>query len=155
VPLGLGWVTPSFLLLVVLCLSMEYSNLDFFVFALAGGLWMDIYFGLPLGAFTGAYLIVGLSSFIIFQQAVLIERRLRYYFIFTLAAEIFLMIWLWLYTNILHGAHWSSVAISGNQLLRHSVILILIGLIVSFPIYALITWIARVSKQFWHQPLRL
>lgn len=154
-PVGLGWAVPSILLLMVLCIGMEYGSLDFFFFAVLGGLWMDIYFGLPIGSFLGAYVLVGLAGYIVFQRLLLSESNWKYYFVFAFAAELFLLLWLWAYTNVLLHLHWAVIGLSGRQLVHYSPALFISALVCAFPVYGLVNLVVRRSRKWLRQPLRL
>ncbi len=99
-PIGLGLAVPSVLLLVIICIGTEYGSLDFFFFALLGGLWMDLYFALPIGSFSGAYVFCGLASYTMYQRLSSNQFSAKYYLIFIAGAQLFLLIWLWAYTNL-------------------------------------------------------
>lgn len=153
-PLGLGWLTPSILLLIVVCLSMHPDRLDFFWFGVAGGLWSDIYFGLPIGSFAGAYLLVGLAAFLLFKR-LLAEPNWKYYLVCVVVAELFLLTWVWGYTNILANLHWSAVVVSGRQVWHYLPLWLVSAVVSAFPLYALVNGVVRWSKRLIRQPLRL
>jgi hypothetical protein len=154
-PLNLGWATPSIILLLVVCISMEYGNLEFLFFALLGGIWMDIYMGLPLGSFSGAYVLVGMAGYAMFQWLLLAESNWKYYLGFVIGAELFLMLWLWGYTNLLFQVDWSPIALSGRQLQRHIFQLLIAALISAVPVYVIVNMVVRQVKQWLRQPLQL
>ncbi len=153
-PLGLAWAVPSILLLVVVAISMEQGSLDFVFFALLGGAWMDIYSGLPLGSFLGAYILAGWGGYILYQR-LLAESSWKYYVLFVVAAELFLLVWLWVYTNALFHLHYGLIALPAGQLLHHSWALFLSALIAAFPVYSLVDASARLGKRWLRQPMML
>lgn len=150
-PLNLGWVTPSLLLLIVVCLSMQAERLDFFWFGVAGGFWLDIYFGLPVGSFAGAYLLIGVAGSSLFKQW-LAEPNWKYYLLCVGLAEIILLVWLWGYTNILFSVQWGAVAISGRQLVHELPLLLLGAALGAFPVYGLVNWVIGLSKRLVRKP---
>jgi|GEM_PF-1213515 len=154
-PLGLAWAVPSTLLLLVLCIGLEYGSLDFFFFAVVGGIWMDLYFGLPIGAFAGAYIIAGLGGWLMFQRLLLAEANWKYYWLFAFIAELIMLIWLWIYTNALFLLHWSPLALSGAEIRHHFFALLISSLVAAFPIYLLVNYAVSKSRQLLRQPLKL
>jgi hypothetical protein len=154
-PLGLGWAVPSTILLLVLCIGLEYGSLDFFFFAVIGGLWMDVYFALPIGSFTGAYILAGLAGWLMFQRLLLTEANWKYYLLFVVAAELMMLAWLWAYTNILFVFHWTPLAVSGAGIRHHFLALFVSALAGAFPIYIIVNYTARKARQWLRQPLKL
>jgi hypothetical protein len=155
VPLGVGWLVPSLLLLVTLCIVLEYGSLDFLWFALVGGIWLELFYGLPVGSFAGAYLLIGLSGYVLSQRLLLADGTWRYYFVGVIIGEGVLLLWLWAYTGLLHGVNWSAFAVSGTQLWRHWWAAMLIALIFSLPVYGIITGAVRWINRKLRQPLKL
>jgi len=153
-PWGLGWAVPSILLIFVICLSLEQGSLHFIFFALLGGLWLDVFFGLPVGSFPGAYVFIGWIGYSMYQRLSL-QSNWKYYLIFVGIAELFLALWLWGYTSILFRLHYSPIAVSGFQLLHHGIALVTAGLISAFPIYSIVNTATRLAKKWLRQPLKL
>ncbi len=154
VPLGLGWAISSIFLLIVVCVSLEYGSLDYIWFALLGGLWLDVFFALPMGSFSGAYLLIGLVAYLSYGR-LLAESGWKYYLSFILLAELFLLLWLWGYTNLLLKLHLSVLAVSGPQIV-HQAWALFLGLIISaFPVYGLVNIGARLGRKLFRQPMHL
>jgi len=154
IPLGLGWAVPSMFLLILICASLEYGSLDYIWFALLGGIWLEIFFGLPIGSFSGAYLLVGLAAYLSYGR-LLAELGWRYYLIFVVLAEAFMLVWWWGYTNILWKLHFSALAVSGQQMLHQSWALFLALLISAFPVYGLVNVAVRMARKWFRQPMKL
>jgi hypothetical protein len=151
VPLGLSWAVPSIFLLIVICISLEYGSLDFLWFAVLGGLWLDIFFALPLGSFSGAYLLLGLAAYLSYGR-LLAESGWKYYLVFILLAQGFMLLWLWGFTNVLFRLHISDLALSGSQLLHQTWLLILGLLFSAFPVYGLVNVAARLGRKLLRKP---
>lgn len=154
-PLGIGWLIPGLPLLLVICIAMEYDSLDYVFFALLSGIWLDILYGLPIGSFSGAYLLTGTISYILFRQLLWFDTGWKYYLGFVLGADILLLLWLWLYTGLLYRLHWTSLPISGLQLWHSSWKIIIVHLIFAFPVYGLINLVVKWWRNINRHPLQL
>jgi cell shape-determining protein MreD len=148
--LGIGAFVPNILLLIILSVALEYSIADFMFFALIGGIWLDVIYGLPIGSFTLAFVICGGLSTLVFQRVFYSEVNARQFLLVVGVATLLLNLWLWSYTQALHYFHIVPTAISGLQLLRHTPAMLIANLILTYPLYALVEIISKTTAR-WTQ----
>ena len=154
-PLGIGWLISGLPLLIVICIAMEYGSLDYVFFALLAGIWLDVLYGLPIGSFSGAYLLAGTISLLLFRRLLWIDTGWKYYLGFVLGADILMLLWIWLYSGLLYRLHWITVSVSGTQIWHNSWKIIIVHLLFAFPIYGLVNLVVKWWNNFNRRPLQL
>jgi hypothetical protein len=153
--LGLRAAVPSILVLTVICIAMEYRSLDYLFFAMVGGLWLDLFYALPFGSFTGAMLIIGTLSYLLVQRVLLADMSEKYYWAVSIGAGVMTIAWLWLFTSLLVRIHWSVVVVAPGEILRHSWAMMIANGILALPVYVAIGAIVRAWRRRSHNPLQL
>lgn len=152
-----GWhgLVPNLLLLAIVSLALAFRNYDYLMVALIGGIWFDTLYGLPIGSFSIPFVLCGTASALIFQRWLFTEMTWIHFMIITIAATLLLNFWLWLYTNLLFFAKWSSLAIHGGQLARNLILIIIANVLLAYPVYVIVELIAHSTLRLKRNKIRL
>ena len=151
----LAGVVPDLILLLVVVAAVELESRDFLFLSLAGGIWMDIFYGLPIGSFALGYALCGSLAYALFHSAAALEFNWKYFLSLVAGALILLYGWLWLYTNLLAAAHLSPLRVNLAQTARHFLFILIYNLILAFPVYWAFTRASRLSAKISRKPLQL
>jgi cell shape-determining protein MreD len=147
-----GWngLVPDLILLIVIALSLVFETYDYLFFALVGGFWLDVVYGLPIGSFTIPLILCGTISTYLLRQRLFSEIRWYHFVGAIAAATILLKLWIWAYTNILMTFNWSSFGVSGPQILSNLALGIIANVILAYPVYVIVEMFAR-SQLRWQK----
>lgn len=154
---SLGWhgFVPNLLLLVIISLALAFNRNDYLLVAFLGGFWFDILYGLPIGSFTIPFILIGVGSLLIFQRWLFTQVTWRHFIVTVAVATILLHFWLWLYTNILFAIHWGQLAISGRQLTRNTILVLIANVILAYPIYVVVELIAQSTSRLKRHRIKI
>lgn len=153
--IGLSSFTPDLLLLLTLASVWSSTEYDFFIFALVGGFWLELTLGLPIGSLSLGLMIIGGVSYFILHHWIYSEKSWQYFLGAVVLGTIFYHLWIWLYSQILFFFHWSSLAISFGSTWRAVLAASLSNLILIYPIYALLEWVAKILQNLSQNKIKL
>ncbi len=155
VPLHLAAVIPGLLLVPVVCIAAEYGSLDFLVFAIIGGIWLDLWYGLPVGSFSAILLLIGMFNYLIFHYWLFLEVTGAYYVGSVALSTALFALWPYLYSGFLYRLHWSSLFLSWSAVWRHGWPMVLWNIVLAFPVYFVINSLLRQWRAVNRQSLEL
>lgn len=133
--LNLGFYTPDLLLLLTLSIVWANNNFDFVLFAVLGGFWTEVTFGLPVGSLVLSLLLIGSAAYLIINRWLFSEKSWQYFFGAVIISTVFFHAWLWIYTSTLFAFGWSDIAITGKMFLRGMLPVLLVNIILTSPIF--------------------
>ncbi len=147
-----GWngLVPDLILLIVIALSLVFDKLDYLFFAVVGGFWLEVVYGLPVGSFIIPLAFCGTISAYLLRQRLFSEIRWYHFVGAIAAATILLKLWMWGYTNILTTVQWASYGLSGAQVIRNLPVGILANVLLAYPVYVIVEMFAR-SQLRWQK----
>src|SRR5690349_4469282 len=98
----LAGAVPDLFLLLVLIGAAEFDDPRFLLFVLGAGLWIDVYFGLPIGSYAIGYVLCGAVTQLLFHQPLAFEFNWKHFIVLVIATTLLLYaLWLPLYTSTL------------------------------------------------------
>lgn len=111
---------------------------------------MDILYGLPIGSFSLVYVLAGSLSSVTFEKWLFSVGGIKWqhFLLVVVLASLLSMAWIWLFTNILYTRHWSSVALSGIQVLKSGGWTLFANLLFAYPVYMLVEFFVQYSLRF-------
>jgi cell shape-determining protein MreD len=136
-------LVPDLLLLVTIALALSYSNNEYLIFGLIGGVWFDVLYGLPIGSFAFPVIFSALLISFAFKQWIITEVKWYHFIIGVVFSTVFLHSWIWIYSVIIVYANLGLVAISGKQTFNNIGYEILANVLLAYPIYALVELVAK------------
>lgn len=147
-----GWngLVPDLILLIVIALSLVFDSFDYMFFAIVGGIWLDVVYGLPIGSFTIPLLMCGGISSLLLRRWLFSEVRWYHFAGAIVGATILLKFWIWLYSNLLFAFHWYAMPVSGGQVVRNLIWAIIANVILAYPVYVIVEMFAR-SQLRWQK----
>ncbi len=146
-----GTYTPDLLLLIMLSIVWATNNFDFIIFALLGGLWTEIQYGLPIGTLVLSLLAIGSLAYLIINRWLFSDKSWQHFFGAVIISSILLHAWISFYTSTLFIFGWSQVAVSGRMFFHAALPTLLVNLILTYPIF-LGTEILIGYIQKWSRP---
>ena len=132
----LGPYTPDLLLLISLAIVLATNNFDFLLFALLGGFWTEVSYGLPVGSLIVSLIITGSLAYLIINRWLFSDKSWQHFFGAVAIGTIVLHLWLWIYTSMLFIFGWSEVAITGKMFLQSLLPSLFVNLLCTYPIFA-------------------
>ena len=143
-----GSFAPNLLLLVTLAFIVSFNNDDFIFFAGFGGLWMEAVTGLPFGSYILGLLLVAVVTRWIIDHWGFAHKDWRHFLGAIIIGSLAFHVWLWLYSNILFSVGWGTVSFGTIVMLKTLLPVLLANLILAYPIFILVEYIAKAS-QYW------
>jgi cell shape-determining protein MreD len=141
--LYLGAFAPDLFLLLTLATLWSSNNFDYLLFAVLGGIWMELVLGLPIGSLSFGLIIVGTTTYLILNRWLFSEKPWQYFLLAVVLGTIGTNLWLWVYVNILNVFMWSQFQISFALIYHRIFYALILNIILIYPIYAIIELIAR------------
>lgn len=152
-----GWngLVPDLVLLVVIALSLIFDNFDYLFFAVVGGLWLDVVYGLPIGSFTIPFTLCGAISSYFLRKWLFSDIKWHHYALAIGGATVLVKLWIGFYANFLFVFHWFPFGISWKQLFGNLVFGIIANLILAYPVYVVVEAFARSQLRWQKHRIRL
>lgn len=152
-----GWngLVPDLVLLVVIALSLTFENFDYLFFAIVGGFWLDIVYGLPIGSFTIPLALCGAISSYFLRKWLFSEVKWYHFVLAIVGATIFVKLWIGFYGNLLFLFHWFPFGVSWKQLFGNLIFGIIANVVLAYPVYVIIEAFARSQLRWQKHRIRL
>ncbi len=151
----LGGVVPDLVLLLTIVTAVEFEARDFLFVALVGGIWADLFYGLPIGSFAIGYMLCGSLAYALFHRPASLDFSWKYFTSLVAGSIALLYVWLWFYSNLIASIHWSPLRVSLPQVAHNFLFILIYNLLLAFPTYWLFTWISGYTAKLSRKPLRL
>lgn len=103
----LAGTVPNLFLLITLYFAVTQDTYDFYFFAMAGGLFLDIYTRVPIGSFTLSFVFVSVAAHLLFRKILFIELHWKQVPLLIGLSVAALYMWVWVYTSGLAYFHWT------------------------------------------------
>lgn len=133
--LNLKVYTPDLFLLLTLALVWTTNNYDYIIFAMMGGFWSEVTYGLPIGTIMLGLMIAGSVAYLVINRWLFTEKSWQHFFGVVAASTIFLHFWFWFYTSLLFIFNWSEVVVVGRVFLGSLLPALLVNLLLTYPIF--------------------
>lgn len=152
-----GWngLVPDLILLIVIALSLTMDNFDYLFFAIVGGFWSDIVYGLPVGSFTVPLILCGAASSFLLRRRLFSEIKWYHFLGAIAAATVFLKAWIWGYTNMLFIFHWFPFPVSGGQIFVNLAYSFIGNILLAYPVYVIVEMISNSQLRWQKHKIRL
>lgn len=128
-------VVPDMLLLLVVSLSVDKDDLDFFFVAACAGLFQDFYASAFPGTFMGAFLIAAYALHLTANSIVTYQTNWKYLGAFMVGAMAITFFWVWLYSMVTVTLGWWPQQISFGLLWRSFLPQLLYNSLLLYPVF--------------------
>jgi cell shape-determining protein MreD len=145
--LGLSHALPALLLLTVLVLALESDTADMVLVAFLGGIWTDIFVGLPIGSYALGLVTVGLCVTAIFRYLLFARVSVWQFIVLTIGAVFGLWLWLLVYPWLLFWFGLHVVVPAVESWVKLLLPTLFATLLAAYPVYAGILLLLR-----WGRP---
>lgn len=139
----LGLYAPDILLLVALAIVWATNNFDFLIFAVLGGFWTEINYGLPVGTVILSLIVYGSIAYLVIHRWLFSDKSWLHFFGAVAVGTIFINVWSWIYISILHTFNWSSTSISFGLFVRSLLPALIVNLLLTYPIFVMIELLVK------------
>ena len=130
------WNTvPNLLLLMVITLSLEKEDYDFFIVSAIAGLFLDLYSGSFPGTFMFGFLFTAYLLHLTAQSVVVYETNWKYLAGFLLGAMLASYLWAWGYSNFVFKLGWWPMYISGQDIRHIFLAQLLYNAVLAYPVF--------------------
>ncbi len=153
--IDLGLFVPDILLLLVLGSVWSFNNYDFIFFAVLGGVWMEIFAGLPIGALSLGLIIIGSIAYLVLNRWLFSEKPWQYFLGAVMLGTLVTKLWLWAYLNVLSNMDFIGVNVGIALVWRSFIPTLLVNLILIYPIFASMELLAKYLQNFSRNKLQL
>lgn len=143
-----GYFVPDLILLLLLTVVWSFTNYDYVLIGLLGGIWLEVASGLPIGAFSLGFILIGSVAYLVLNRWLFSEKPWQYFLGAVVLGTILIRLWLWLYANILAGMEVSSSAPSVGIYWEGILPAIFANLLLIYPVFALVEIIAKYLQNF-------
>lgn len=139
----LGLYAPDALFLTALALVWATNNFDFLIFAILGGFWTEINYGLPVGTIILSLIIFGSVAYLVINRWLFSDKSWVHFLGTVAIGTIFINLWNWVYISLLRTFEWSSVSISAGLFLRSIIPALIVNLLLTYPVFILVELLVR------------
>ncbi len=132
----IGGAIPDLILLMIIYFALKHEDFDSFFIALAGGLFMDAYGGLPIGTITLGYVLIAYLAHGTFHSLISKELTWKQIPIAVIAAVVLLHGWMIGYAWLLAQLHWAGEAFVAREAAARIWPSMLYNLLLLYPVMA-------------------
>jgi rod shape-determining protein MreD len=132
---------PNLLFLFMLFFALEKQEYDFFFIALLSGLFLDFYSAGFFGAYTFAFLAVGLSAHLFANNLLVLEIDWKSLSLLLLISLIFFNLLLWVYQFLAFKLSWSGQYVNFNVFTSQFLVSFIYNWLLLYPMYLLFTFL--------------
>lgn len=133
---------PNLMLLLVFAMIVSFETFDFIFFAVLGGVWMDVFTGLPIGSYTLGLLLLGFVTVWVINSWLLSNKNWRHFLGTIVIGSALMHVWLWFYSTLIFSVGWHPVSIDTSIMLRTLVPVLVANLVLAYPVFIFIEYIA-------------
>ncbi|HMQ01496.1 MAG TPA: rod shape-determining protein MreD [Candidatus Doudnabacteria bacterium] len=150
-----SYFVPDLLLLLSLAVVWSFNNYDYLIFGLLGGVWLEIFAGLPIGSISLGVILISSLAYMILNRWVFSEKPWQYFLGAVALGTLLIRVWIWLYTTFLANIELGSVAVGSSYVWQSLLPALSVNLLLIYPVFALIEFFAKYLQNFAKNKLQL
>ncbi len=151
----LGAFAPDLFLLLTLATLWSSNNFDYLIFAVFGGLWLELVTGLPVGSISLGLVIVGTGSYWILHRWLFSEKPWQYFLLAVVVGTFVQNVWLCVYVAVLSIFSWTYMQLNFSIIMHRTLLSLLLNIILIYPVYIVIELIVRYLQTASRNKLKL
>ncbi len=150
-----GFFVPDLLLLFSLVVVWSLNNFDFLIFGILGGIWLEVFLGLPIGSLSLGLILVGSLAYLAINRWLFSEKPWQYFLGAVFLGTLLIRIWLWLFTTFLFNMEFTNLVVGIDYVWRGFLPALLVNLLLIYPVFAIVEIFAKYLQSFARNKLQL
>jgi hypothetical protein len=131
------------------------NNFDFLIFGIFGGIWLEVFLGLPIGSISLGLILVGSLAYLAINRWVFSEKPWQYFLGAVFLGTLFTRIWLWLFSTFLFNMKFSDLVVGIDYIWKGFLPALLVNLLLIYPVFIVVEIFAKYLQSFARNKLQL